>query len=61
MKQIKFAVLGGGQRGIMMGKLLAKVPGAHISAVCDPYGDKAEELALRIKEITWSNCKNTWH
>ena len=51
MKQIKFAVLGCGQRGIMMGKLLAKVPGAHISAVCDPYRDKAEELALRIKEI----------
>lgn len=51
MKQINFAVLGCGQRGMMMGKLLAKISGAHISAVCDPYRDKAEQLAEKINEI----------
>ena len=51
MKKINFAVLGGGQRGMMMGTLLAKISGAHISAVCDPYRDKAEQLAEKINEI----------
>lgn len=50
MKQIKFAVIGCGQRGEMMGHLLSKISGAHISAVCDPYKDKAEKLAAKIKD-----------
>ena len=50
MKQIKFAVLGCGQRGFLMSQLLAKVPGAHISVLCDPYRDKAEKTAQKINE-----------
>lgn len=51
MEQIKFAVLGCGQRGNLMGQLLCKVPGAYISAVCDPYKDKAENLASKINDL----------
>lgn len=50
MKQINFAVLGCGQRGTLMGKLLASIQGVHISVVCDPYRDKAEDLANSINE-----------
>jgi len=43
-------VLGCGQRGFLMSQLRAKVPGAHIKALCDPYKDKAERTAAKIRE-----------
>ena len=50
MRQINFAVIGCGQRGQSMGYLLSTIPDVYISAVCDPYKDKAEKLAESIKE-----------
>lgn len=50
MKQIKFAVIGCGKRGESMGHLLSNISGAYISVVCDPYKDKAEKLAMKIKD-----------
>jgi len=50
MKEVKFAILGCGQRGYFTCHVFAKVPGVKVTAVCDPYEDKAHTVADKINE-----------
>ncbi len=49
MKKINFGVIGCGGRGSSMAKLLAHIDGTYVSAVCDYYEDRANNLADAIK------------
>jgi len=51
MKEIQFSVCGCGHRsGYLACNLIASIEGVVVGAVCDPYPDRAEELADRINE-----------
>ena len=53
MKKIRFAVCGCGQRGVMIAKsILLNLQDVEVSAVSDPYLDKAETLADGLREKT---------
>ena len=49
MKKINLGVIGCGGRGSSMAKLLAHIDGTYVSAVCDYYEDRANNLADAIK------------
>ena len=51
MDVIKFVVCGAGQRGeLLTEQVLSKLEGVKVSAVSDPYTDKAEKLCTKLSE-----------
>ena len=47
MEKIKLALLGCGQRGAGMGKLIAEFPDVEVASVCDVYPDCCAHDSIR--------------